>query len=181
MATWTRKRLKLKSLDGPAIRNANWGDSHESIRTNRFAEKSYFHSVRAIRANRLKPSSHFLAPPGRDSQKKKGVQFREPWNDSRESGDSRESANSRESGHLSSRGYLLTLTFERTQTSDVCQNAPSLEQLLSRLSFPARGPAPLPPPHPGTGFKAPGSLTQHRFDTFLKGFRRVLEGVLKGF
>ena len=52
----------------------------------------------------------------------------------------------------------------------------SLRLSESRLSFPATG-----PPDPGTDFKAPGSLTHHRFDTFLKGFRRVLEGVLKGF
>ena len=29
-----------KILDGPAIRNAIWGDSREFIRANRFAEKS---------------------------------------------------------------------------------------------------------------------------------------------
>ena len=43
-------------LDGPAIRNANRDDSHESIREHRFAEKPYSHHVRAIRANRLKPA-----------------------------------------------------------------------------------------------------------------------------
>ena len=32
----------LRPLDGPAIRNANWGDSRESIRANRFAEKRLF-------------------------------------------------------------------------------------------------------------------------------------------
>ena len=73
--------------------------------------------------------------------------------------------------------------------------------LLSRLSFPGAG-----PPDPGTAFEAPGSLMQHRFrhllerfsnghaarsdcskrDTLvlahgMKGFRRVLEAVLKGF
>ena len=46
-----------QNLDDPAIRNANQGDSRESIRTNRFAEKPpHFHDVRAIRANRLKPA-----------------------------------------------------------------------------------------------------------------------------
>ena len=45
-------------LDGPAIRNANWGDSRESIRANRFAEKKkkLFHNVQMIRANCLKPA-----------------------------------------------------------------------------------------------------------------------------
>ena len=44
-------------LDGPAIRNANRGDSRESIRRKTIRRKtlSYFHNVRAIRANRLKP------------------------------------------------------------------------------------------------------------------------------
>ena len=45
--------------------------------------------------------------------------------------------------------------------------------LRSRLSFPATGPR-----DPGTDFKAPGSLTHHRFRHLLKGF---LEGVSKGF
>ena len=42
---WTRRallnkeRFPLRNLDGQAIRNANRGDSRESIRTNRFAEK----------------------------------------------------------------------------------------------------------------------------------------------
>ena len=36
-------------IDGPAIRNANRGDSRESIR-----RKPHFHHVPAIRANRLK-------------------------------------------------------------------------------------------------------------------------------
>ena len=43
-----------RDLDGPAIRNANRGDSRESICANRFAENLYFHNVPAIRANRLK-------------------------------------------------------------------------------------------------------------------------------
>ena len=51
-----RGTLCLESLDGPVIRNANRGDLRESMRTNRFAEKPYFHDVRAIRANRLKPA-----------------------------------------------------------------------------------------------------------------------------
>ena len=40
-------------LDGPAIRNADRGDSHESIRRKPLFN---FHNVRAIRANRLKPA-----------------------------------------------------------------------------------------------------------------------------
>ena len=40
------------ALDGLAIRNANRSDSHESIRR----KKPYFHNVRAIRPNRLKPA-----------------------------------------------------------------------------------------------------------------------------
>ena len=41
-----------ETLDGPAIRNANRGDSHESIRR----KPQIVHNVRAIRANRLKPA-----------------------------------------------------------------------------------------------------------------------------
>ena len=45
-----------------------------------------------------------------------------------------------------------------------------------KTSFPATGPL-----DPGTDFKAPGSLQRIiDFDTFLNGFRRALEGVLKG-
>ena len=44
-----------------------------------------------------------------------------------------------------------------------------LRALMSRLSFPATG-----PPHPGTDFLTPGSLTHHRsrhlLGRFLKGF-----------
>ena len=46
----------------------------------------------------------------------------------------------------------------------------------SKLSFPATG-----PPDSGTDFKTPGSPNIIDFDTFLKGFSRVLEGVLKWF
>ena len=47
---------EYKGLDGPAIRNAN-----RAIRANRFGridsqKNPYFHNVRAIRANRLKPA-----------------------------------------------------------------------------------------------------------------------------
>ena len=42
--------------DGPAIRNANQGNSRESIGKNQLAEKKiYFHNVGVIRANRLRP------------------------------------------------------------------------------------------------------------------------------
>ena len=49
----------LQDLDGPTIRKANRGDSHESIRANRFVRihsltKKHFHSVRVICANHLK-------------------------------------------------------------------------------------------------------------------------------
>ena len=59
-------------IDGPAIRNANRGDSRKSIRANRLAEKKpYFPSMRAISANRLKPAIRNFSPPKRDSQKKR--------------------------------------------------------------------------------------------------------------
>ena len=38
----TKKNHDSQSLGGPAIRNANQGDSNESIRANRFAEKPLF-------------------------------------------------------------------------------------------------------------------------------------------
>ena len=44
----------MYTLDGWAIRNANLGDSRKSIQANRFAEENNFHSVCAIRRNRLK-------------------------------------------------------------------------------------------------------------------------------
>ena len=55
----------LLGLDGPAIRDA----------ANRFAGNPYFHSVRAIRANRLKLRFAIFSAPKRDSLKK-GFQFR---------------------------------------------------------------------------------------------------------
>ena len=61
-------------LDGLAIRNANRGDSSESIRANRFAEKTNFHNVRAIRTNRLKPAiRNFLAPQSAIRKKRGSV------------------------------------------------------------------------------------------------------------
>ena len=72
------------TLDGPAIRNANRGDSR--------AEKKSFHNLRAIRVNRLKPAIRNFWPPEARFAKKKGSVW-EPCSDSRESGDSRESAN----------------------------------------------------------------------------------------
>ena len=47
------------NLDGPAIPNANRGDSRESIRVN----SPNFHNVQAIRANRLKPAIRNLQLP----------------------------------------------------------------------------------------------------------------------
>ena len=89
-------------LDGAAIRNANRGDSRESIRTNRFAEQLLFRNVRAIRANRLKPAIRkFLVP--RNAIRKKGVQFGNPET-IRENQAIRANLqiDSHESGHLSS-------------------------------------------------------------------------------
>ena len=87
---------------GSAIRNANRGDSHESIRAK---QKKYFHNVRAICANGFKPAIQRFSPPKRDSQKKE-VRFGNP-----EPGPERIQENqairanlridSRESGHLS--------------------------------------------------------------------------------
>ena len=64
------KRHAKNSIDRPAIRKANRGDSRELIRANRFAEKNkknYFHNVRAIR---LKPAIRIFCPPKRQTQKK---------------------------------------------------------------------------------------------------------------
>ena len=49
------------------------------------------------------------------------------------------------------------------------------EVSVFKVSYSATG-----PPAPGTDFKAPASLKHHRFRHLLEGFRRVLEGVLKG-
>ena len=79
-------------LDGPAIRDANRGDSRELIGANRFAEKPYHsQNVRAIRANRLKPSiRNFFLPEARFAKRGSA---RELSGDSHESPDARESAN----------------------------------------------------------------------------------------
>ena len=62
----------VKNSDGTAIRNANSGDSRESIRR----KKPNFH-VLGIRANRLKPVIRNIWPP-RSAIRKKGVQFVNP-------------------------------------------------------------------------------------------------------
>ena len=56
------------------------GDSQRE--SGRFAridslKKTYFHNVRAIRANRLKPAIHYFWPP-QSAIRKKGVQFGNP-------------------------------------------------------------------------------------------------------
>ena len=53
-----------RSLDGLVIRNANRGDSRESIRRRQKEDKNCFHNVRAIRANRNRRTcdSQFLVP-----------------------------------------------------------------------------------------------------------------------
>ena len=96
-------RSALQALDGLAIRNANRGDSRESIRDSResIRRKTYFHNVRAIRAIRLKPAiRYFFSLPKRDSQKR--VQFGDPET-IRENQVIRANLriDSRESGHLS--------------------------------------------------------------------------------
>ena len=62
-----------KSLDGLAIRNANRGDSRESIRR----KKNIFHNMRAIRTNRLKPAIRKFSAP-RNAIRKIWVQFGKP-------------------------------------------------------------------------------------------------------
>ena len=63
------------SLDGPANRKANWGDSRE---LNRLNKKNYFHNVRAIRANRLKSAIRNFLVPRSANRARKGVQFGNP-------------------------------------------------------------------------------------------------------
>ena len=46
-----------------------------AIRANRFAEKTLFHKMRAIRANRLKPAIRNFLPSRSAIRKKRGVQF----------------------------------------------------------------------------------------------------------
>ena len=72
-------RETSKILDGPAIRNANRGDSHELNRNaNQFAENKYFHDVRAIPCESPHTcDSQGFSAPRRESQKK-GVQFGNP-------------------------------------------------------------------------------------------------------
>ena len=66
-----------RDLDGPAVRNANRGDSHESIRANRFAEKKpiYITSSESHESPQT-CDSQFFSPPKRDSQE--GGSVREP-------------------------------------------------------------------------------------------------------
>ena len=63
MKTHAPQDWVAKISDGLAIRNANRGDSRDLIRANRYADKPYFHNVRAIRANRLKPAIRNFSPP----------------------------------------------------------------------------------------------------------------------
>ena len=72
------------ALDGQAIRNANRGDSRESIRR----KTPIFIHLRAIRANCLKPAIRNFGP--RIAIRREGVQSGNPET-IRESGDSRES------------------------------------------------------------------------------------------
>ena len=58
LSKWTTTVVKtLRHLDGPAIRNANRGDSHESIRANRLAEKNLFLRFRIPGIELKNPSS----------------------------------------------------------------------------------------------------------------------------
>ena len=91
-------------LAGLAIRNANRRDPRELFRG--FAridsqKNIYFHNVRAIRANRLKPAIRNFKPPQSAIRKKKGVQFGRPET-IRENQAIRANLriDSRESGHL---------------------------------------------------------------------------------
>ena len=65
----TRKQLFHRIFSGPAIRSANQGDSRTSIRATWLAAKlrAYFHNVRMLRTNRLKPIFSALR---RDSQER---------------------------------------------------------------------------------------------------------------
>ena len=84
-------------LDGPPIRDANRGDSRESIRTNlaRRNKKNYF--LYSSSDSRESPqisnsaNSQFLVP--RNVIRKKAGSVREPSGDLRDSADSRESVN----------------------------------------------------------------------------------------
>ena len=82
-----------------------------AIRANRFAridsqKNPYFHNVRAIRANRLKPAIRNFWP-SRSAIRKKGVRFGDPET-IRENQAIRANLriDSRESGHLSLRALL---------------------------------------------------------------------------
>ena len=72
-------RFDHQDLDGLAIRNANRGDSSESIRTIEFRRKKtiFIINVRASRANRPKPANRNLFVAW-DAIRKKGVQFGNP-------------------------------------------------------------------------------------------------------
>ena len=65
-----QRNSSLSSLDGPVIRNANRGDSHESIRANRFADKNLFSQrSRDSRESSQTFDSQCFSAPKRDSQK----------------------------------------------------------------------------------------------------------------
>ena len=73
------KRLEVPDILLPDIRGLLisalpsdlQGDSRESVRANRFAERSYFHDVRLIPANRLKAAIRNFFAPRRDLQEKR--------------------------------------------------------------------------------------------------------------
>ena len=73
----TGKEKPVPNLDGPAIRNANRGDSGECFARIDSQKKNYFHNVRAIGANHLKPAIRNLKPPEERLAKKRGS-AREP-------------------------------------------------------------------------------------------------------
>ena len=79
--------------NGPAIRNANRGDSRESIAQIDSQKNLYFRNVRAIRAPIVSNLRFAIFSPSEARFAKKRGSVREARNDSRESGDSRESAN----------------------------------------------------------------------------------------
>ena len=85
----TSKHRDNPNLDGPAIRNANQGDSRESIRRKNPISITWERFARIASNLRF---AIFSPPPPEARFAKKGFSSG-PWNDSRESSDAHESAN----------------------------------------------------------------------------------------
>ena len=116
---------KMLLLDGPAIRNANRGDSRESIHTNRFTENPLFSECASDSREWHQTCDSQVLAPRSAIRKKKGVLFGNPETVIRKNQAIRANLqiDSRESGHL--RCFLRPQNAFQTSVSEASIVAPS--------------------------------------------------------